>query len=377
MVRIYLALGLSIVALITACGGQSTPTRTSTPPPAGVTPTPTAPAEPRQIVLDTAPKPQPPEVSRQLGPPPPSVFLPWDGKSTVIYDTKTGKETNLGPGSQPAYFGPDSTKAVWTNGTDFASGIEAFVVDLASGAISSLGPATSAMFIDDTHVFIYKYKPGGNDSESIDLVTGARGLSGGNPGQNIPPLLTPDGYEIVHWHGASFQVLESKTRQPVMSFDALDAVPVGAGQIAVASQVVGGQSNIFMVDVKTATATFLATAAPGSGAWPFSANSQYVMWTDNYCGDPNGKVNLFDLKTKQLTQVDFSAIPSARWVKFTPSGLIAAGSFGAKYLIDPVALSYVAQIPQSGFGGGDVSWSPDYRYASHGPTGGHGGMCGG
>src|SRR5689334_8665246 len=74
------------------------------------TPTPGA---PKHIVLDTSPKPQPPEVTRTMGAPPSSAYPAWDGKSTVIYDTKTGSTRDLGPGTQPASFSPDGTKAAW------------------------------------------------------------------------------------------------------------------------------------------------------------------------------------------------------------------------------------------------------------------------
>ncbi|MGE0598828.1 MAG: hypothetical protein AB7J35_03250 [Dehalococcoidia bacterium] len=53
-------------------------------------------------------------------------------------------------------------------------------------------------------------------------------------------------------------------------------------------------------------------------------------------------------------------------------GLLAAGTFGADALIEPRTLEHVSVIPD----GPDISWSEDYRYASHGPYGGHGGLCG-
>jgi hypothetical protein len=60
----------------------------------------------------------------------------------------------------------------------------------------------------------------------------------------------------------------------------------------------------------------------------------------------------------------------------TPAGLLAAGSFGATALIDPKMASFVTVIPGTPDGwAGDVSWSSDYRFASHGPYGGHGGIC--
>ncbi len=61
-------------------------------------------------------------------------------------------------------------------------------------------------------------------------------------------------------------------------------------------------------------------------------------------------MNLFDRNTKQLARIDDGAATSEqaydyRWVTFTPSGLIAAGPFGARYLIDPATMKYVTVLP--------------------------------
>ncbi len=345
--------------------------------------TPTAPPSPAVIIVDASPRGPSTAVTLRLGPPPASPFQQWDGTSTVIYDTRTSRETNLGPGSQPAYFSPDSTRAVWVKGGgDALKGTEAFLIDLATGATRSLGAARLAIFIDDSHVFIYK--PGGNNSESIALSSGARTPGAQNPFGNSPPPRTPDGYEIVPGDSQhltpdtpTFQVIDPKTHESVLGVVGMAAVPAGPAEIAVASPIVGGQSNIFLIDVKAGAASFIATAAIRAGNWPFAANEKYVMWTDNYCSDNRGQVNLFDRTTRQLIRIDDGATTyeqsyNLRWVKFTPSGLIAAGAFGARYLVDPTTMKYVTVLPA---GPGDVSWSSDYRYASHGPTGGHGGLC--
>jgi hypothetical protein len=386
-----IALAILAGIFIAGCSGSPKPTPASSSPTNaaatvpltthGNTPGLTPSTSASDVIVDASKRPTSSAINVRLDPPASSPFQPWDGTSTVIYDTKTGRETNLGPGSQPAYFSPDSTKAVWVKGDDFASGTEAFLIDLATGATRSLGPARFAMFIDGSHVFIYKV--GGNETESIDLASGTRIPGVPNP-QGHAPLRTFDGYEILgsepsRAKGATtFQVMDPQTHQVVLTVDALAAVPAGPGEIAVASSLSGGQSNIYLIDAKTGMATFVATALAETGNWPFAANETYVMWADSYCGNPQGQVNLFDRRTRQLVRLGFGPVTDdRRWVTFTPSGLVAAGPFGAKYLIDPSTMKYVSIIPSAGFGGGDVSWSPDYRYASHGRRGGHGGLCAG
>jgi hypothetical protein len=72
---------------------------------------------------------------------PDSVFPPWDGVSTVIYDVQTGNTIELGPGAQPASFNPDETMAAFAAGSQFANGTRYFSSSsrLASGARSGRG----------------------------------------------------------------------------------------------------------------------------------------------------------------------------------------------------------------------------------------------
>ena len=78
--------------------------------------------------------------------------------------------------------------------------------------------------------------------------------------------------------------------------------------------------------------------------------------------------------TTAVTELDRSL-----WVTMTPGGLIGAGEFGPSDLIDPRTLQYVAVLPPRAGQTGpaiDVSWSPDYKWASRGQAFGHGGYCG-
>lgn len=61
--------------------------------------------------LFSDPRPTRVDERRSLGPKP-TTFTPWDGKSTMLYDTQAETETNLGPGTL-GQFSPDGTKMVW------------------------------------------------------------------------------------------------------------------------------------------------------------------------------------------------------------------------------------------------------------------------
>lgn len=344
---------------------------------------PTAPG-PRQLLFDGVGKPQPPEVTKVLPAPPASPFPAWDGKSTVIYDTQTQKAIDVGSGAQAASFSPDETKATWAMGTDWANGTEVFVADLPSGRKRSLGAGRTSMFLDNTHVVVFAV--GGNERILVDVTTGTRTPYTGDASKLfllVPPVqVSPQGYlvEPNDYGGPTTRryTVKDTTGRVLLTFDAVAVAAAGPGEIAVAGPETNGASDIFIVDIAKGTSTFVAHAQVGRDNWPFSASERYVVWTDNYCG--TGPVSVFDRQSGQLVRWDISAAknPSAdlRYVRLTPGGLIAAGSFGAKYLIDPATLAFKTVLPDRPDGyGGDVSWSADFRYASHGPFGGHGGLC--
>jgi hypothetical protein len=136
-----------------------------------------------------------------------------------------------------------------------------------------------------------------------------------------------------------------------------------------------GTTNIFIVDIDSGQAVFIATSDYSPPNWPLAANADYVMWTEDYCGLPPGKTRRYDRRTASLTELD-----ATLWATFTPDGLIAAGEFGERILIDPETLEVLVAVPDRGPGANldsasDVSWSPDYRYFTRGFAGGHGGLC--
>lgn len=221
--------------------------------------------------------------------------------------------------------------------------------------------------------------PSSNDSYSIDLQTGAR--------HDQPGLLeafpqyderTPDGY-VIRLNGQDpaggfFSLIDPATDRVLLRFDAQAATRAGRGELLVTTSKVDalrdangrphGTANIFLVDIATGRATFVATTTLDAA---YAANNSYVAWTDDFCTSAGGRTKLLDRSTGIITELDVALSPA-----FTKSGLILDGMFGGSALIDPATLQYVAVIPARG----DTSWSKDYRYASLGQFGGHGG-CGG
>ncbi|MBE0611056.1 MAG: hypothetical protein IH609_16865, partial [Dehalococcoidia bacterium] len=284
---------------------------------------------------------------------------------------------DLGPGSQPASFSPDGRQAAWAAGGDFAQGTEVFVVDLPNGQPRSLGPGRMAQFLDNTSVVVFSV--GRNERTIVDVATGARRPYANEP---LGPSLghfrwtAPEDYRLdpsdVSSPGTvrTFTLYDAQTGNSVLTFDAMSVAAAGANELAVAAPPVDGLSNVYIVQVATGQATFVATAKAGRDHWPFSATADAVVWTDEFCSLEPGPVTLFDRRSGQLVRIDTGGL--GRWMLLTRGGLLASGAFGADALIDPWTLSYVSVIPN----GPDISWSEDYRYASHGPYGGHGGLCG-
>jgi hypothetical protein len=140
-----------------------------------------------------------------------------------------------------------------------------------------------------------------------------------------------------------------------------------------AIQYAKGTTNLFSVDLKSGRARFLATVRYDPPTrmrplnWPLSAYGNYVAWTEAYCSQPRGKTRILDRKNGSIRELDGSF-----WVRLGPGGL-GLGEFGARALVDPATLQYRSVLPDNL---GDVTWSPDNRYALTGQVSGHGGLCG-
>lgn len=344
-------------------------------------PTATPPAGAKPVVgLFDAPRASEPHETVALGTPP-AAFPPWDGVSTTLYDMDGLSSVGLGPGGLGS-FSPDETRMVWVSGDHALAGGEAWLLDLRSMERTRLGAARLAFFLDDQRIAITA--PGGNETEILNLERGER-----TPAPFIAPgppsgdQRTPEGYLLRRRDSPRFDrglyTLEDPTTgATLLYFEAYKAVPAGPGVLAVATVPRPddpsaplwqrtGTVNVFLVDIATGKATFVATSHYADPNWPLDANERYVMWTEGYCAVPQGKTRLYDRATSRLIELDASL-----WATFTPKGLIADGAFGPKAFIDPETWQYRAVIR----GAGDTSASASYRYVTAGQWGGHGGLCG-
>lgn len=372
---------LALVAiLLAACGGGTTAPSPTIPPRASASAPTATPGAPRAVIgLFTDPRETHVDEYRSLGPKP-STFPPWDGESTMLYDTKTNTETNLGLGSV-GEFSPDSRRMVWiANARPPFNDGDVMLIDIPTGQKRSLGPGPYAKFIDNDHVAISQ----ANASISVDLRTGEHGAPPTPlPAPYFPDITTPDGY-VLHrvlrsappflknsWY------LSDASGKPVLQFEAYLAMPAGRGTLAVETVPEltgtpdiggrqGGTANIFLVDIASGRATFVATSGGTQPYWQVDANDGYIVWPEDYCGGGEGHTRLYDRRTGKISQFGAASNP-----RFTPGGLLLVGTYYGVESIDPETLTYRTAIPSRG----DTSWSPDYRYASIGLFSPHGGEC--
>jgi len=378
-----------LAATIWACGdddGQppATPTvvQPATKPTASATPPLSAPSalDPPLVEvtgLFTDPRPSSPAIARPLASGTPS-FSPWDGTSTMLYDIGAGTETNLGPGSV-GRFSPDGSKLVWIANPQppHASG-EAMLLDIATGERRSLGEANLTFFDDDEHAYlsIIEAEGDGGHCEQVNLTTGESTPRTCSPGGH-GATTTADGYTLYGGGKGAPVLLKDGDGQLLLRFDADRAMPAGPGALLIATVPVEvGQrdaegrftlvSNLFLVDIATGATTFIATANATTTEFmqlPLAVNERYVAWTDNYCG--GGTTYLFDRQSYVMYDLGQTLWPRG----FTPDGLLAEGASGVRSLIDVEAPAYRVVLD------GEPQWSPDWRYASVGRVGGHGGVC--
>jgi hypothetical protein len=200
---------------------------------------------------------------------------------------------------------------------------------------------------------------------------------------------------------------EVATGEVLLAFRAYNAGPAGPGELVIAtspqcesdggelvwcaetleairaefdsgersSNEVHGTTNIFIVDIETGAAEFVATAnfsATGVYSWPqnwpLSADGEHIVWTGAFCSQETpGKTRIFDRATGQITELNISA-----WAQLTPRGDIGIGSFGPRAILDIELLQWNVVLPD---GIGDVVQSPGGRYLAKGGILGHGGLC--
>jgi hypothetical protein len=306
----------------------------------------------------------------------------WDGESTMLYDTLTGVATNLGPGTV-GNFSPDGSKMAWVAIRDGTRGEgEAWMIEIASGERRMLGVGRLAQFVDDRHAGITR----GNNTEIINVETGEREMVEGIPNRGDPYTeMTPDGYALRQQYASEYPYPASKwsltdprSNRLLLKFDAFRAVPAGHGALAVATPLnyIGepdasghrsGTTNVFLVDIASGEATFIATAPWARLNWPLAANDSYVAWTGDFCADKQGLTTLYERDSRRLLELEASL-----WLQgIAEKNVLVAGAFGPKEIIDLEQLTYRFSLA----GAGDTTGTADARYVSAGRYGGHGGLC--
>ncbi|MEE8422300.1 MAG: hypothetical protein V3S31_05940 [Dehalococcoidia bacterium] len=385
------ALALAMVAMVVAaCTGDDAP-RIEKP-----TPVPTAerlraadvpPHEGSTRALTglfTAPRETQADVTRSIGPIPPSRFSQWDGDSVVLYEIATGAETDLGEGSIAlSPFSPDGRKFAWVSGpltfspSALDSGAnEVWVIDLETLERRSYGKGWQVEFEDDNTLRVTE-RLGGREYRLIDLDIGELFAVRDDASEDADTLRIvqyPFGYRLertVEGMGVatnSQNLLVPDDGSPALEFTSWLAIPLNADELLVGVAAGGSGINLFLVDIAAGEATFIATAR-GIQSVParFSfvreapaAPPTHVVWSEYGCDPERGRTRIYDLRSRTLTEID-RALPLAGGT----GGRLALGFLNfRRAVLDLETLEYSDVMP-GGFG---PLWSGDERWAANGPS---------
>jgi hypothetical protein len=336
-----------------------------------------------------------PDGSAALGPRL-SEYPPHDRVSVVLYDTVEGTVREFGEGPMGA-FSSDGAYMVWEEyADDREEPARLRAIELESGSLIELGPSRGLVrFEDDRTVRVISAEslrvqelvavPSGQRVVAEDVVNQYGTPT--EPGRFVLSSLDIDGSgESVYRVAAGGRV--------VLAVVALAARLVGDSELLVLVDAGVGLGNLFIVAINTREATFVATTLTEPFIYstvPLAANESYVVWTPNFCNISyyadadvaaslqleqreggeftRGPTMVYDRTTGTITALSDATL----WIAgLTPDGRMIDGGFGGEALIDPASLSWDVVLPD---GSTDVSWSPDYRYASRGEQPGHGGQC--
>ena len=144
--------------------------------------------------------------------------------------------------------------AVWVSagtGADFGLGSEGWLLDLRSGARTSLGPARLAGFTDSAKIVVVA--PGGNDRFIVDPATGQRSpASEVGYFTTLPQPYPPPPYVIdPPWPHSpdvrTFTVTDRATGAIWLTFEGVAATAAGPEHIAAMSPPVNGRSNVYLI----------------------------------------------------------------------------------------------------------------------------------
>ncbi len=358
----------------------ATPTMQA-PPTTAVAPAPTLPAPAPGVVTGLFETPRELNDGLVVSAPgaPVSPFSQVDG--AVIYDVQSGTMRALGPGTRPV-FSPDGKKAAWlaSDGGSAILGGTVKVITLDTGVIEEFGTSLSVSFTDNETLVLQHMlpTPGPNKElsrrETLNIRTGVRTPE--VPDVNGQPNDTWHVFEdlsivlMSEWSGENtdveIEVRRAGSSEPVVRFRANRAMFADRDTVVMATPLAGAWTNIFLIDLRSGKATYVATAIADEWNWPLAATSNFVAWTDNYCDDNSAPTRVYDRQAGTITTYQ----GAHWWFIATNQGLLQVDTFGGSALFDPATRAYVASVPQ-----GQTLWSSDYRYASQGDVGGHGGLC--
>jgi len=338
-----------------------------------------------------------PDASVALGPVPSSAFPEHDGVSVVLYDIEAGTVRDLGIGMM-GVFSPDNRYMAWRAFADDRSKPASLhVIEIESGAIADLGQVGWPVEFEDGRHLRIRPEDGGF-IELIDVETGEQKPT--DAADVKQPELRSDHFlgerrDIGGSGEFLYRIFDRDTTDLVLQVRALDARIVPQDQLLLLVDAGLGVGNIFLVDLKSFEANFVATTLTEPFAFstiPLVANEHHIVWTPNACdfdyyqalegvaaenlerrpgSEPaQGNTLIYDRATGTTTELRDARVIV---VEFTPDGRLVDGIFGGLALLDPATLTWDVVLPSSG--STDVSWSADYRYASRGEQPGHGGYC--
>lgn len=316
---------------------------------------------------------------------PESPFPEWNGNA-VIYDIAKGETIDLGPGAVPI-FNSGGTLAAWVAGDIATPGAktDAWLIDLATRERTFLGPGDGVWWEGDTRI---AFGGRGNFVQTLDLATSELTPGGGS---SAPPheYLTRDpqidyGY-MVAWSNRrgnvgflayTWSVTDEAGMSVVADFDAFIVRPIDRSTIVVATEAWGPglRTNLFMVDLTTRQATFVAsTGGSGGENVPLDGNERFLVWAEGFCGVPQGDIFVYDRPAG--TTARLTGIPDRfpGWkdtnVRMVDEDTFSLGSFGDYALVNAGTLEVEITLPAN-----TPSWTADRQFAANGWVGGHG-LC--
>ncbi len=381
------AVSVAAVALISQLQGAGEPATsmpTGTPPAATETPAgeqTAVPTPPSWELAGVFTDPRSTVVQETISIPDPVSPFPLydrDNLPVHIYDFDTGEVHDMGPGRLPVLFTEDGQYAVWAR-TQHSLSLDPGVVaalNLETGEVSELiegqprhlPEAAPRELAGSSWISIWT----GDDLMLLNVATGEQRALQWDPPPGTGQF--PVWGELEYRNG---RLIDTTAHQPViLSFDAFSAVYVGDGEFVFATTPREHDglttSNIFVGDIGTKTASFIATTQVSVQVL-LAANERYIAWNERYCEQDGTRwtrtVMLYDRESRVLTELETDM--AVFMFDGTRLGFSYSG-FGADAWFDLDTMEWREVMPANVI---HTNWSADRRYAALGGFGGHGGLC--